>query len=120
MRMWSAGLGSEETALVLDFTKADFKREGDKVFITGVVREPVAWEFKLTITKEDVPGILHVMFSFPTLRYIVKSIGGIFIFIRDKFILRRMGTKAGESPVEEKGAKTPIEEKASETPVEEK
>ena len=44
MRMWSAGLGSEETALVLDFTKADFKREGDKVLVTGVVREPVAWD----------------------------------------------------------------------------
>jgi len=109
MRMWSSGLGSEETALVLDFTKADFKREGDKVFITGVTLEPVAWEFKLTITKEDVPGLLHVMSSFPTLCWIARSITGIFIFIRDKFILRRMGRKAGESPVSEPG-ESPVSE----------
>ncbi|MBA7605686.1 hypothetical protein ES703_12820 [subsurface metagenome] len=99
MKMWSAGLGTQE--LTLDFTKADFKREGDKVYITGVIVDPVAWEFKLTITKEDVPGLLHVMSSFPTLCYIARSIMGVSIFVRDKLILRRMGRKAGESPVSE-------------------
>jgi hypothetical protein len=74
MRMWSSGLGSEDTALVLDFMKADFKREGDKVYITGTVLEPVNWEFKLTIDKEDLPGILHVISTVPTCLYVLRNL----------------------------------------------
>jgi hypothetical protein len=72
--MWSSGLGSEDAALVLDFRLADFTREGDTVYITGTVLEPVNWEFKLTITREDLPGILHVITTFPTFVYILRSI----------------------------------------------
>ena len=74
MRMWSSGLGSEDAALVLDFRQADFTREGDTVYITGTVLEPVNWEFKLTITREDLPGILHVITTFPTFVYILRNI----------------------------------------------
>jgi hypothetical protein len=72
--MWSSGLGSEDAALVLDFMKSDFKREGDKVYITGTVLEPVNWDFKLTIDKEDLPGILHVITTVPTCLYVLRNI----------------------------------------------
>ena len=98
MKMWSAGLGSEETALVLDFTKANFKREGGKVLVTGIVVEPVNWEYKLTLSKEDVPGLLRVILSIAILRLFFRNIGGVFAFIRDKFILRRMGKEPSETP----------------------
>jgi len=97
MKMWSAGLGSEETALVLDFTKASFKREGDKVIVTGIVVEPVNWEYKLTLMKEDVPGLLWVILSIPVLRYFARNISGVWIYIREKFIRRRMGREERKS-----------------------
>ncbi len=101
MRMWSAGLGSEDTALVLDFTKAKFTWEGGKVFINGTVVAPVNWEYKLILTKEDVPGLLWIILSIPTLRYFARNITGAFVFIRDKFILRRMGKETSESEASE-------------------
>ena len=102
--MWSAGLGSEQTALVLDFTKAKFTREGRKVFVTGTVVEPVNWEYKLTLSTQDVPGLLRVIFSIAVLRLFARNIGGVWQFIRDKFILRRMGKEPSESKESESAA----------------
>ena len=74
-------------ALVLDFTKADFKRDGDKVFITGQVIAPVDWQYKLTLGKDDIAGILYIMTSFPTLRYALPNLlPGFIKFFKNMFI----------------------------------
>lgn len=95
MRIWSKGLGKQE--LVLYFDKSNVTREGDKVFVRGVIQEPVAWQFEITLTKEDVPGLLHVIVSTAVVRHFMRNIPGIFKFIYDKFSMRRMGMRPSES-----------------------
>ena len=95
MRVWSQGLGKQE--LVLEFAKSNITREGDKVFVRGIVQEPVNWQFEITISKEDVPGFYNVLVSTAVLRYILWNILGVFKFINDKFIMRQMGLKPSES-----------------------
>ena len=99
MRVWSQGLGKQE--LVLEFAKSNVVREEGKVFIRGIVQEPVNWQFEITIDAADVPGFYHVLFSVPVLRFSLKNLGDLFRFINDKFIARRMGMKAEDKqPVE--------------------
>jgi len=99
MRVWSQGLGKQE--LVLEFAKADIVREEGKLYIRGIVQEPVNWNFEITIHGQDVPGFYHVLFSIPVLRFSLKNLGDVFKFINDKFIARRMGMKAEDKkPVE--------------------
>ncbi len=99
MRVWSQGLGKQE--LVLEFAKADIVREEGKLFIRGIVQEPVNWNFEITIHGEDVPGFYNVLFSIPVLRFSMKNLGDLPRFFKDKFIARRMGMKAEEKkPVE--------------------
>jgi hypothetical protein len=99
MRVWSQGLGKQE--LVLEFAKSNIVREEGKLYIRGIVQEPVNWQFEITIHAEDVPGFYHVLFSIPVLRFSLKNLGDLFKFINDKFIARRMGMKAEDKkPVE--------------------
>lgn len=95
MRVWSQGLGKQE--LVLEFAKSNVTREGGKIFIRGIVQEPVNWQFEITIYKEDVPGFYNVLFSIPVARFSLKNLKDVFKFINDKFIMRRMGLKPSES-----------------------
>lgn len=94
MRIWSKGLGKQE--LVLDFAKANVTREGDTVFVRGVIQEPVAWNFEITITKGDVPGLLNVIVSTAVLSHFARNVTGIFTFIYDRFIKRQTGRRPSE------------------------
>lgn len=62
MKVWSKGLGKIE--LILDFEKyhveKEVKEDGEKIYIKGVITEPVIWDFRITMTKEDIPGLLHI------------------------------------------------------------
>ena len=95
MRVWSQGLGKQE--LVLEFAKSNVTREEGKIFIRGIVQEPVNWQFEITIHKEDVPGFYNVLFSIPVACFSLNNIKDVFKFINDKFIMRRMGFKPSES-----------------------
>jgi hypothetical protein len=57
MRIWSRGLGKRE--LVMDLTKCEIAREGDRYILKGTVVEPVNWEFRITMEPEDVPGLIR-------------------------------------------------------------
>lgn len=90
VKVWSRGLGKQ--ALNLDFAKSDVVREGNEVIIKGILRSGgIIWDTKVTFTKEDIPGLLYFVLSFPVLFHLLRNIGGFFIFIRERFILRRMG-----------------------------
>lgn len=91
MRIWSTGLGQQE--LVLDFAKSKLTREEGKVFVRGVIQEPVQWNFEITLDKDDVVGLLRVMATTAVIRHFVRNVTGIFKFVWDKFIMRRMGSK---------------------------
>lgn len=87
MRFWSEGLGKYE--VVLDFTRISVTKEGNKALVKGVFLEPEPWEFQITITKADIKGFLHIIFSGVMLRYIFKNLGiGLF-----RLIMQRMRTK---------------------------
>lgn len=62
MKVWSKGLGKIE--LILDFEKYHVEREvkedGEKIYIKGVITEPVIWDFRITMTKDDIPGLLNI------------------------------------------------------------
>lgn len=90
VRVWSKGLGKQ--ALNLDFTKSDVVREGNEVVIKGILRTSgIIWDSKVTFTKEDIPGLLYFVLSFPVIFHFAVNIGGFFTFIRERFIMRRMG-----------------------------
>ena len=92
MRVWSKGLGKQ--ALNIDFTKCDVTREGDAVVIRGILRNGgTIWNARVTFTKEDMPGLIYFALSFAMLRHLIRNIAGVFTFVRDRFILRRMGLK---------------------------
>ncbi len=77
MRFWSEGLGKQE--IVLDFTGIRATREGNKAFIRGSFLEPEPWNFQIIITREDIKGFLHIIFSSAMLRYILRNLGsGLF------------------------------------------
>ena len=62
MRIWSKGLGKME--LVMDFEKIYVEREdtedGERVYIKGTITDPVIWDFRITMTEDDIPGLLNV------------------------------------------------------------
>lgn len=91
MRIWSTGLGERE--LVLDFAKSKLTREEGKVFVRGVIQEPVQWNFEITLAKEDVVGLFRVIVTTAVTRHFVRNVTGIFKFVWDRFIMRRMGSE---------------------------
>ncbi|MCK4721975.1 MAG: hypothetical protein KAT75_01665 [Dehalococcoidia bacterium] len=96
MRVWSKGLGKQ--ALNINFAKCDVTREGDAVVIRGILRNGgTIWDARVTFTKEDMPGLIYFALSFAMLRHLIRNIAGVFTFVRDRFLLRRMGLKPKES-----------------------
>ena len=92
MRFWSKGLGERE--LVIDLSRGNLTREEGKVFILGIVKEPVAWNYEVTLFGEDVGGLLRVIVSVAGIVYFLKNITGVFTFISR---LGKMGSKAAET-----------------------
>lgn len=69
--------------------------EGNEVVIKGILRNGgTIWNAKVTFLKGDLPGLMHFVFSFAMMGHLLVNFVGIFTFIRDRFILRRMGLKA--------------------------
>lgn len=108
MRFWSKGLGERE--LVIDLSKGKLTMEEGKVLMRGTITEPVAWNYEITLFKEDVRGILRVALSIQGIVYFMKNIAGVGTYIG----------KLGSKPAEAKPAETkPAEAKSAETKPEE-
>lgn len=58
MKVWSRGLGKME--LLLDLSKYTVRRDGENIFIEGIITDPVYWDFRITMTAADLPGLLHI------------------------------------------------------------
>lgn len=76
MKVWSKGLGKIE--LILDFEKyhveKGLKEDGEKVYIKGLITEPVIWDFRITMTKEDIPGLLNIALNPIIMKLFIKNI----------------------------------------------
>ena len=111
MRFWSKGLGERE--LVIDLSKGKLTMEEGKVLMRGTITKPVAWNYEITLFKEDVRGILRVALSIQGIVYFMKNIAGVGTYIG------KMGSKQAEAkpaepqPAETKPADTKPEESAA-------
>lgn len=64
MDLWSRGLGRRE--LIMDFSHYAIRRSDDGgIEILGVTEEPVAWEFRVHIGEDDVPGMVNMALARP-------------------------------------------------------
>lgn len=81
-------------------------REEGKIVMRGVITEPVAWNYEVTLFEEDIRGILRVMLSVQALLYFAKNIPALLTFIsraiRRDFGTKPSETKPGENKPEEK------------------
>ena len=97
MKVWSKGLGKIE--LVLDFEKYWVEREkgenGDTLYIKGTITDPVVWDFKITMTEEDIPGLMKIALDKEIITMFLKnpkaSIASTF-----KYVATQLGLKKGE------------------------
>jgi len=93
MRMWSQGLGKNE--LVVDFTNykvVETVNEDNvtETIIKGVTNEPVQWEFQIRMTREDLSGLMNIVFKPATLFFILKNIHRVFLFFYYKLFKKKM------------------------------
>ncbi len=73
MKLWSRGLG--RTEVMMDFRYYKLLREpGSRdLFIIGRMRDPVNWEFRITLQPEDLPGFMKIFFQFAMLKFILRN-----------------------------------------------
>ena len=100
MRFWSKGLGERE--LVIDLSRGNLTNEEGKVFMRGVIAEPVHWHYEVTLFPEDVRGILRIMISVQAIVYFLKNIPALFVFF-GRCIKRDFGS---DIPAEAKPGQT--------------
>jgi hypothetical protein len=68
MKLWSRGLGTTE--ITMDFREYKIEKEPgtDNVIVFGTMKDPVNWEFKITMTPEDIPGFIKMLMNISVLR----------------------------------------------------
>lgn len=108
MRFWSKGLGERE--LVIDLSKGNLTLEEGKVFMRGIIVEPVNWNYEVTLFPEDVRGILRVALSIRGIGYFMKNIAGVGTFISRR---GKIGSEVPKVEKEEKKGETVTEQKGA-------
>ena len=81
MRMWSKGLG--RTELEMDFRSYSVSEDPERgdVLISGTITDPVNWEFRITMTPQDVAGLMKVALSYCMLKLILKNAYRYFVYL---------------------------------------
>ena len=70
MEFWSKGLGKSSINLRLE--EGQVENCGDTAVITGIMGEPVFWEYRTTLTQDDIFDVIHII-AHPS---IVDFLGG--------------------------------------------
>lgn len=71
MKLWSKGLGSME--ICMDFKRYGVVKEKDEVHIKGTITEPVIWNFVITFTQDDIPGLIKIALDKRILWMFIKN-----------------------------------------------
>ena len=108
MRFWSKGLGERE--LVIDLSKGNLTLEEGKVYMRGIIVEPVNWNYEITLFSEDVRGILRVALSIQGIGYFMKNIAGVGTLISRR---GKMGSEVPKVEKEEKKGETGKEQRGA-------
>ncbi|MEA1958795.1 MAG: hypothetical protein U9N44_03855 [Chloroflexota bacterium] len=99
MKVWSRGLGKQ--SLYADWFKSDIKVEGSTLIADGIVRDKgIIWDCRFYFEKDDVPGLLYMLFSGPVVRHFLKN----FKFVLSFFLQRYIKRTAGKEKVGKKAA----------------
>ena len=90
MKVWSKGLGKQ--SLYADWFKSDIKMEGKTLVAEGIVRDKgIIWDCKFFFTKDDIPGLVRMLFSGPVIRHFFKNWKYIGSFFKQRYIKRTAG-----------------------------
>lgn len=81
MKLWSRGLGRTEILMDFRYYKTVKDPENENVYILGSMQDPVNWEFKITFSPEDVPGLIKTFFTFSMIKLMVKHFYRYFIYL---------------------------------------
>ncbi len=72
MRIWSKGLG--KVTLTIDFRDGEVKWEDHTVIVTGLIRVPVVWHYRIVFEDSDFKGLLKLAVNRSFLRFFLKSL----------------------------------------------
>jgi len=72
MLVWSKGLGN--ITLTIDLRTSEVKWEDDALAITGWIRVPVVWNYRITFEGYDIRGLLRVVANRHFLRFVLRSL----------------------------------------------
>lgn len=85
MKVWSRGLGKQ--ALNADWFKTDLAVERGSLLAKGIVRDKgIIWDCQFTFSKDDLPGLLYMLLSYPMLRHTLRNFKYVLTFGYDRFI----------------------------------
>lgn len=68
MKLWSKGLGSKTLVLRLD--EGTPKRSPDGLLIKGTIKDPVWWDYVITMTEKDLIDLFSVAVNKETVMYL--------------------------------------------------
>lgn len=68
MLLWSKGLGTK--TLTLNLGEGVPKASSDGLLIKGTIKEPVWWDYLITMTEQDVIDVLQVAVTKETVAYL--------------------------------------------------
>lgn len=86
MKIWSKGLG--RMTLSMDFNNYYAEIEDGVLYIKGKITDPVYWNFVITITRDDIPGLANIMFKRQFLKYLAANSFRFPRFVFDKLFHR--------------------------------
>ena len=117
MKLWSKGLGTKTLVLNLGEGKPTVATEG--LLIKGTIKEPVWWDYTITMTEQDLVDILKIAVNIETVDYLqtvknpwkvlgtmAASMGRFFILWMRARIGRYFRRLSKESVAETKGEVT--------------
>lgn len=81
MKLWSKGLG--RTEIDMDFRRyvvtADPKTSN--AIVSGHIVDPVKWEFRITVTPEDIPGIIKLALNLTMIKLLLFNFYKYFVYL---------------------------------------
>ena len=81
MKLWSRGLGKTEVLMDFRYYKIVKSPKNDNVYIVGSMQDPVNWEFRITFTPEDVPGLIKTFFNFSMIKLLIRNFHQYLIYL---------------------------------------
>ncbi len=74
MKLWSRGLGTTEISMDFRSYKVVKDPETGNVHIIGTMKEPVNWEFRITMEPDDIPGFIKMALNLSVLSMGIRNV----------------------------------------------